>query len=110
MAPPTATPIPPTATLVPLRRPTNLRVEAHDNGVTLNWDAANDDVDGYEIMRRRRFLGENEQTTFVANTDTSATTCTDTSATTAGERYIYRVIAIRGDEKSERSDYARVDH
>ena len=24
----------------------------------LNWDAANDDADGYQIMRCRRFLGE----------------------------------------------------
>ena len=35
---------------------------------TLNWDAANDDADGYKIMRRRRFLGEKAESRILMST------------------------------------------
>ncbi len=35
---------------------------------TLNWDAANDNVDGYKIMRRRRFLGEKAESRILMST------------------------------------------
>ena len=58
-------------------------------------------MDGYEILRRRRFLGEDSLQTLVA------TTYTDSTATES-TRYTYRVKAIRS-ERSRRSNFARVD-
>ena len=78
------------------------------NGVELNWDAPAGQVDGYEILRRRPRLGEDNLQTLVADTGSSATTYTDTTATET-TRYVYRVKAIRDSEKSGRSNFARVD-
>ena len=62
-----------------------------------------------KILRRRPRQGENSLRTYVADTGSAATTYTDTNATEPGERYVYRVKALRGGEKSGRSNYARVD-
>ena len=109
---PTATNTPvPTATntqLTPLGRPQNLTASADANGISLNWDAPAGQVDGYEILRRRRFLGEDSLQTLVADTGSSATTYTDSTATES-TRYTYRVKAIRNGERSRRSNFARVD-
>ena len=79
------------------------------NGVSLNWDAPAGQVDGYEIRRRRPWLGEDGvPQIFVADTGSSATTYTDTTATES-TRYNYRVKAIRNGERSKMSNLGRVD-
>ena len=108
--PATNTPIPPaTNTPMPLLgRPQNLTASVVADGVSLSWDAPAGQVDGYEILRRRRFLGEDSLQTLVADTGSSATTYTDSTATES-TRYTYRVKAIRNGERSRRSNFARVD-
>jgi predicted outer membrane repeat protein len=66
-------------------------------------------VDGYEILRRRPLQEETELTTLVDNTGSSETSYTDTSATTPGERYVYGVKSIRGEERSDISESVSVD-
>ena len=92
--------------------PSNLAVALVDNRVTLTWDAPAEDaasVTGYEILRRRPKEGEGALLVLVADTGSTATTYVDATANEPGVRYVYRVKAIRGSEKSSRSNYARVD-
>ena len=92
--------------------PSNLAVALVDNRVTLTWDAPAEDaasVTGYEILRRRPKEGEGALLVLVADTGSTATTYVDATANKPGVRYVYRVKALRGDEKSSRSNYARVD-
>ncbi len=92
--------------------PTNLTAEVVDGGIALSWDAPTEDADsvtGYEVLRRRPRQEENSLRTYVADTGSATTTYTDTNATEPGERYVYRVKALRGGEKSGRSNYVRVD-
>ena len=75
-------------------------------GVALAWDAPAVDaesVTGYEILRA---VGDGDLATLVADTGSADTTYTDDTATEAGERYAYRVKALRGEEKSQPSDRA----
>ena len=104
---PTNTPLPP-PTNIPLRKPTNLTASVNGYGVALSWTAPSGQVDGYEILRRRPKRGEELQT-LVANTGSSATSYTDLSATAAGERYFYRVRAIRNGVRSDTSNFAKAD-
>ena len=92
--------------------PSNLAVALVDNRVTLSWDAPAKDsasVTGYEVLRRRPQQGENSLSTLVADTGSTATTYVDATANEPGVRYVYRVKALRGNEKSSRSNVARVD-
>ena len=92
--------------------PTNLTAEVVDGGIALSWDAPTEDADsvtGYEVLRRRPRQGENSLSTYVADTGSATTTYTDTNATEPGERYVYRVKALRVGEKSGQSNYVRVD-
>ena len=57
-------------------------------------------MDGYEILRRRPWLGEDTLLILVADTGSSVTRYTDTTATES-TRYNYRVKAIRNGEKSK---------
>ena len=77
--------------------------------VALSWTAPAGQVDGYEILCRRPKQGENELQTLVSNTGSSATSYTDTTATEPGERYFYRVKAIRNGVRSQRSNFAKAD-
>ena len=76
-------------------------------GVELAWDAPAVDaasVTGYEILRA---VGDDgDLATLVADTGSADTTYADDTATEAGERYAYRVKALRGEEKSQPSDRA----
>ena len=105
--PPTNTPVPPTE--VPLGSPTELTYTILDDGIRLNWNAPEGTVDGYRILRRLPFQGQNELRVYVQNTHSTDTTYTDTVANIAGVRYVYRVQALRGDQVSEVSNFARVD-
>ena len=116
-----APPPPPTTTSAPAPelvpapedlRPTGLTVELVENRVTLSWTAPKEDaesVDGYEILRRRPFEGESALATLVADTESTATAYSDATANEAGGRYVYRVKALRGDEVSLWSNFARID-
>ena len=75
-------------------------------GVELAWDAPAVDaesVTGYEILRA---VGDGDLATLVADTGSADTTYADDTATEAGERYAYRVKALRGEETSQPSDRA----
>ncbi|WP_420444903.1 choice-of-anchor R domain-containing protein [Candidatus Poriferisodalis sp.] len=92
--------------------PSNLLARLVQGGVELTWDAPlaeNDEsVDGYEILRRRPDRGEQTLTTLVSDTATTDTTYFDATATVPGERYSYRVQAIRGGVRSRSSNTATV--
>ncbi|MDE2637647.1 MAG: fibronectin type III domain-containing protein, partial [Chloroflexota bacterium] len=92
-----------------LAAPTSLAASSSAEGVTLTWTAPEGQVDGYEILRRRPQQGETDLSTLVDNTGNDETSYTDASATTPGEHYVYRVKAIRGDERSAQSFYVNVD-
>ena len=81
--------------------------DAVSAGVELTWEAPAQDaesVTGYEILRAR---GDGEPTTLVADTGSAGTTYADDTATEAGESYVYRVKAVRGQERSQASEEAR---
>ena len=91
--------------------PTNLTADLVDGYVTLKWDApANDarSVTGYEILRRKPFSGESTLLTLVNDTGTKETTYIDLNATEPNTRYVYRVKALRGGDKSRWSNYDRI--
>ena len=92
--------------------PSNLLARLVQGGVELTWDAPlaeNDEsVGGYEILRRRPDRGEQTLTTLVSDTATTDTTYFDATATVPGERYSYRVRAIRGGVRSRSSNTATV--
>ena len=93
-------------------RPTGLTVSLVENKVTLSWAApaeGAESVDGYEILRRRPYEGESTLATLVADTESTATAYSDATANEAGGRYVYRVKALRGDEVSLWSNFARID-
>ena len=92
--------------------PSNLTAAIADGGVILNWSSPVQDaasVTGYEILRRRPKEGEGALLVLAADTGSTATTYTDATANEPGVRYVYRVKALRGSEKSSRSNYVRVD-
>lgn len=93
----------------PLVAPTGLSAQVIAEGVVLSWTAPAGTVDGYEILRRQPLEGEIQPTTLVDDTGSSATSYTDTTATAPGGRYAYRVRTIRGTERSDQSDFVRVD-
>ena len=80
---------------------------AEPAGVELSWNAPAEDaasVTGYEILRA---VGDAEPATLVADTGSTGTSFTDAAATETGERYVYRVKAVRGQERSQASEEAR---
>ena len=93
--------------------PSHLTAVIADGEVILNWSSPAHDaasVTGYEILRRQRPTeGEIARLILVADTGSTATTYTDATANEPGTRYTYRVKALRGSEKSARSNAARVD-
>ncbi len=96
-----------TPTATPGAAPRNLTLESADSGMLLTWDAPAEDaesVTGYQIKRRdpdfRRHLR-----TLVENTFTTVTTYIDTTVSN-GRRYVYRVLALRGEEVSAESAHA----
>ena len=54
-------------------------------------------------------FGESGLLVYANDTGSTATTYTDSDAMPPGERYTYRVKALRGDQESTHSNYARVD-
>ena len=92
-------------------KPTGLGVTLQDSIVTLSWTAPagrSSEVTGYEILRRKPLQGETSLLTLVADTQSTDTSYGDQTANEASVRYVYRVKAIRGTEKSQWSNYARI--
>ena len=90
--------------------PQNLSVTANSDGsITLTWDAPDDDsVTGYQILRRRPAMGEDNLIVYVENTGSAATSFIDRDVT-AGTRHTYRVKAIYEAGPGPRSNYDRVN-
>ena len=81
----------------------SLRVAANaDGSVTLYWNAPDDEVTGYRILRHRHSLGELDPLVYVADTGGTTTTYTDTGMV-AGVPHNYRVQAIRDGVLGERT-------
>ena len=100
-----AIPVPPTAEDL---APSGLTGTADSEGVNLAWDAPAawaGQVTGYHILRRRAGAPYKEGLlTLVANTSSRDTEHTDYGANELDVRYIYRVKAVRGEERSQWSD------
>ena len=85
--------------------PSSLTAEAVDGGIVLNWVTPEQDsgsVTGYQIFRRETSAGERAMQVHKEDTGSTAATYTD-SAVSPGGRYIYRVKALRGSDKSAKS-------
>ena len=88
--------------------PANLTAALADGALTLTWEAPDVDagsVTGYRILRRRPLQGETTLEVLLDDTGTPATAYADYSATEGGVRYVYRVVALRGDEASAHSNF-----
>lgn len=92
-----------------LTAPTGLSASVSAEGVTITWTAPDGQIDGYEILRQRPLQSETDLTTLVDNTGSSDASYADTSATTPGERYVYAVKSIRGNDRSDASESVQVD-
>ena len=86
----------------------SLRLAANaDGSVTLYWNAPDDEVTGYRILRHRNSLGELDPLVYLADTGSTATTYTDTGVV-AGVPHNYRVQAIRNAALGERTIQIRI--
>ena len=87
---------------------TSLRAAANaDGSLTLYWNAPDDEVTGYRILRHRHSLGQHDPLVYVADTGSTATTFTDTGVV-AGVPHSYRVQAIRNAALGERTRQIRI--
>ena len=81
----------------PSAKPTGLQSADRSVGIKLTWNVPGiDGTVGYQILRRRPQMGENQLLEYVSNTNSTATTYTDT-AVVDGVKYVYRVKAIDED-------------
>ena len=107
--PPTDTPVPAATAAIAPGKPTNLSASIAANGIQLSWTAPSDDIDGYQILRRRPRRGENQLLIHVENTGNSSTSYLDTDVSGDDEGYAYRVKAIRAGMLGSRSSFINVD-
>ena len=88
--------------------PQNLTATLGPGSVTLTWDPPDDStVTGYQILRRRPPLGENQLLAHVENTGSTDATYTDTDDLAMGYRHVYRVRAINSAGLGGVSNYVR---
>ncbi len=86
----------------------SLRAAANaDGSLTLYWNAPDEDVTGYRILRHRHSLGEHDPLVYVADTGSTVTTYTDTDVV-AGVPHSYRVQAIRNAALGEKAKQIKV--
>ena len=107
-ASPTSTPSPTATTATAPRKPTNLSGLVATNGILLSWTAPSDDIDGYQILRRRPRRGENQLLIHVENTGNNDASYLDTDVSGDDEMYVYRVKAIRADMMGKHSHFINV--
>ena len=87
---------------------TSIRAAANaDGSLTLYWNAPDDEVTGYRILRNRHSLGEHDPLVYVADTGSTATTYTD-AGVVAGVPHSYRVQAIRNGALGERTRQIKI--
>ena len=106
--PPTDTPVPTATIATAPGKPTNLSALIAANGIWLSWTAPSDDIDGYQILRRRPRMGEGQLLIHVENTGNNNTSYLDTDVSGDDEKYVYRVKAIRAGMFSNRSKFIDV--
>ena len=88
--------------------PQNLTVSLGPGSVTLTWDPPDDStVTGYQILRRRPPLGENQLLAHVENTGSTDASYTDTVDLALGYRHVYRVRAINAAGLGGGSNFVR---
>ena len=92
------------ATPVALDRPTGLTADLDDGGVLLSWDAPDETVDSWQVLRRIR--PAETAHTVIATVDGELNEWTDTDLT-AGDRR-YKVVAVRDSLTSRRSRVAKL--
>ena len=107
--PPTNTSVPPATTAIAPGKPTDLSALVAANGIQLSWTAPSDDIDGYQILRRRPRKGEGQLLVHVGNTDNNNTSYLDTDVSGDDEIYAYRVKAIRAGMLGSRSSFINVE-
>ena len=91
--------------------PSNLTYEIVDDGIVLTWTAPVADagsVTGYQVLRRKPD-SQPRLTVWEEDTASTGTTYKDGASRFAGEVYLYRVAALRGDQKSARSNKVTVE-
>ena len=88
----------------PADRPTGLTADLDDGGVLLSWDAPDETVDSWQVLRRIR--PAETAHTVVATVDGELNEWTDTDLT-AGDRR-YKVVAVRDSLTSRRSRVAKL--
>ena len=87
---------------------TSMRAAANaDGSLTLYWNAPDDDVTSYRILRHRHSLGELDLLVYLADTGSTATTYTDTGVV-AGVPHSYRVQAIRNAALGEKTNQIKI--
>ena len=92
----------------PPSKPTNLTgVVNGDSSITLSWEAPDDSVTGYRLLRHRPAEGEDTLLVYVEDTGTDATSYTDT-AVTCGVRHTYRVKAINSAGTGPQSNFVSI--
>ena len=92
------------------RAPRSLSAWEVDGGVELRWLPPREEADavtGYEILRRQAVWGQ-PYSLLDPDTGSTGTTHLDTTATQPVARYEYRVVALRGTERSAWSRFASV--
>ena len=92
------------ATPVAPDRPTGLTADLDDGGVLLSWDAPDETVDSWQVLRRIR--PAETAHTVIATVDGELNEWTDTDLT-AGDRR-YKVVAVRDSLTSRRSRVAKL--
>ena len=85
-------------------RPTGLTAELNDGGVLLSWDAPDETVDSWQVMRK--ILPAETAHTVIATVDGELNEWTDTDLT-AGDRR-YKLVAVRDSLTSQRSRVAKL--
>ena len=107
--PPSDTPVPTSGAATAPGKPTNLSALVAVNGILLSWTAPSDDIDGYQILRRRPRRGEGQLLIHVDNTGNNDTSYLDTKVSGDDEIYAYRVKAIRAGMLGSRSSFINVE-
>ena len=107
--PPSDTPVSTATTATAPGKPTDLSALVAANGIMLSWTAPSDDIDGYQILRRRPRKGEGQLLVHVENTDNNNTSYLDTDVSGDDEIYAYRVKAIRAGMLGSRSSFINVE-
>ena len=92
------------ATPVAPDRPTGLTADLDDGGVLLSWDAPDETVDSWQVLRK--IPPAETAHTVIATVDGKLNEWTDTDLT-AGDRR-YKVVAVRDSLTSRRSRVAKL--